>query len=66
MPSIAENFLGLIGRKVILRLQDIHDASKLINDTFYWTMLSPFKGKKIRFGVSISEMVTPVIIRFLS
>jgi len=57
MPSIAENFLGLIGRKVILRLQDIHDASKLINDTFYWTMLSPFKGKKIRFGVSISEMV---------
>ena len=57
MPSIAENFLGLIGRKAILRLQDIHDASKLINDTFYWTLLSPFKGKRIRFRASISEMV---------
>ena len=57
MPSIAENFLGLIGRKAISRLQDIHDASKLINDTFYWTFLSPFKGKKIRFRASISEMV---------
>lgn len=57
MPSIAENVLGLIGRKAIPRLQDIHSASKLINDTFYWTLLSPFKGKKIRFRVSISEMV---------
>ena len=57
MPSIVENLLGPVGRKAILRLQDIHDASKLINDTFYWTMLSPFKGKKIRFGASISEMV---------
>lgn len=57
MPSIAENFLGLIGRKAISRLQDIHDASKLINDTFYWTLLSPLKGKKIRFRASISEMV---------
>jgi len=57
MPSIAENFLGLIGRKAIPRLQDIHDASKLINDTFYWAFLSPFKGKKMRFRASISEMV---------
>ena len=57
MPSIAENVLGLIGRKAIPRLQDIHDASKLINDTFYWTVLSPFKGNKTRFRASISEMV---------
>jgi phospholipid/cholesterol/gamma-HCH transport system permease protein len=57
MPSVTEHFLGLIGRKAIPRLQDIHDASKLINDTFYWTLLSPFKGKKIRFKASVSEMV---------
>lgn len=57
MPSIAEDFLGLIGRKAIPRLQDIHDASKLINDTFYWAFLSPFKGNKMRFRASISEMV---------
>lgn len=57
MPSFVENVLGLIGRKTILHLQNVHDASKLINDTFYWTFLSPFKGKKIRFRASISEMV---------
>lgn len=38
-------------------LHDIHDASKLINDTFYWTFVSPLKGKPIRFMASISEMV---------
>ena len=57
MPSVTEHFLGLIGRKAIPRLQDIHDASKLINDIFYWTLLAPFKGKKIRFKASVSEMV---------
>ena len=57
MPSFVENVLGLIGRKAIPHLQDVHDASKLINDTFYWTFLSPFKGKKIRVRASISEMV---------
>lgn len=38
-------------------LKDIYDASKLINTTFYWTAISPFKGKGIRFKASISEMV---------
>jgi phospholipid/cholesterol/gamma-HCH transport system permease protein len=38
-------------------LKDTHDASKLINDTFYWTFISPFKGKAIRVRASISEMV---------
>jgi phospholipid/cholesterol/gamma-HCH transport system permease protein len=57
MPSIAENLLERIGRKAISHLQDIHDASKLINDTCYWTFLSPLKGKKIRFRAIISEMV---------
>ncbi len=37
--------------------KDIHDASKIINDTFYWAFVSPFKGKAIRFSASISEIV---------
>lgn len=57
MPSIAENFLGRIGRRVIPIRKDIHDASKIINDTFYWTFISPFKGKPIRFKATIFEMV---------
>jgi phospholipid/cholesterol/gamma-HCH transport system permease protein len=38
-------------------LKNINDASRIINDTFYWTFVSPFKGKTIRFKSSISEMV---------
>ena len=38
-------------------LKNIHDASKIINDTFYWTVISPFKGKKVRYRAVISEVV---------
>lgn len=37
--------------------KNIHDASKIINDTFYWTVISPFKGKKVRYRAVISEVV---------
>jgi phospholipid/cholesterol/gamma-HCH transport system permease protein len=37
--------------------KDIHDASKIINEAFYWTLISPFRGKPIRVRASISEMV---------
>ncbi len=57
MPSIAENVLGVIGKKAIQRVQDLHGASKLINDTLYWAFLSPFKDRKIRLGATVSEMV---------
>lgn len=57
MPAITENLLGVIGRKTTSALKDLHDASKLINDTFYWTFVSPFKGKAIRVKATISEMV---------
>lgn len=57
MPAIAEAFLGLIGRKSMAVAKNIHDASKLINKTVYWTFLSPLKGKKIRLNATISEMV---------
>jgi len=57
MPSIAENFLGHIGRRVIPIRKDIHDASKIINDIFFWTFVAPFKGKSIRFKATVSEMV---------
>ncbi len=57
MPSIAEALLGPIGRKTLSALRDIHDASKLINATFYWTFVSPFKGKPLRVRASVSEIV---------
>jgi len=37
--------------------KNIHDASKIMNDTFYWTVISPFKGKKVRYKAVISEVV---------
>src|SRR5512135_461548 len=57
MPSRAEAFFGLIGRHVIPVRKDIHDASKIINDTFYWTFVSPVKGKPVRLRAAVSEIV---------
>ncbi len=57
MPIIAENLFGFIGRKTGFLLKNLHDASKLINDTFYWAFISPFQGRAIRLRASISEMV---------
>lgn len=57
MPSAAESFFGLLGRKYLPFRKDIYDASKIINDTFYWAFISPFRGKSIRLRASISEMV---------
>jgi phospholipid/cholesterol/gamma-HCH transport system permease protein len=57
MLSKTENLPGFVGRKAISILKGLHDASRLINITFYWTFISPFKGKSIRFMASISEMV---------
>ena len=37
--------------------RDINDASKIINDAFYWTVISPFRGKAIRVKATVSEMV---------
>jgi phospholipid/cholesterol/gamma-HCH transport system permease protein len=57
MPSRAESFFAFAGRRVLPLRKDIHDASKIINDTFYWTFISPLKGKPLRVRASISEMV---------
>ena len=57
MPLTAESFFGLIGRRATHFREEIHDVSKLINDTFFWTFISPVRGKPIRFRAGISEMV---------
>ncbi len=57
MPITAESVFGFIGRQTSSFLKNLHNASRLINDTFYWTFISPFKGKPIRVRASISEMV---------
>ncbi|UCE72578.1 MAG: ABC transporter permease [Nitrospiraceae bacterium] len=57
MPSAGENFFGLIGRKGHSFRMNLNFASRLVNETFYWSFISPFKGKAIRVRASISEMV---------
>jgi phospholipid/cholesterol/gamma-HCH transport system permease protein len=57
MLPIAENIFGFLGRKTFFLLKNINIASRLINNTFYWTFAAPFRGKRIRFGAAISEMV---------
>jgi phospholipid/cholesterol/gamma-HCH transport system permease protein len=57
MPSSAERFFGSVGRKVLSLLRGVHDVAWLINTTFYWAFISPFKGKAPRTKASISEMV---------
>jgi phospholipid/cholesterol/gamma-HCH transport system permease protein len=57
MPSRIEGFFGIIGRKTLPVLEVIHDASKIINDIFFWAFVSPLRGKPIRFRASIHEMV---------
>ncbi len=57
MPSKVEAFFGFIGRRLIPVRKDIHYASKIINDTFYWTFVSPVKGKPVRVRATVSEIV---------
>ncbi|MGO9611996.1 MAG: MlaE family ABC transporter permease [Dissulfurispiraceae bacterium] len=56
-PWATENLFGFLGRGAFSVLRSLHDASRLINSTFYWTFISPFRGKALRFRASISEMV---------
>ncbi|HDH50891.1 MAG TPA: ABC transporter permease, partial [Nitrospirae bacterium] len=56
-PSTAETVFGFIGRKTNRILKDINDVSRLINNTFYWSFISPLKGRAIRLRATITEMV---------
>jgi phospholipid/cholesterol/gamma-HCH transport system permease protein len=49
--------LGFIGRKTIGAINGLHHLAVLINDIFYWMIVSPFKGKPIRLRAGISEGV---------
>jgi phospholipid/cholesterol/gamma-HCH transport system permease protein len=57
MPAIADSILGFVGRRTASFLRNLNDASRMINGAFYWTFISPFKGKPVRVRASISEMV---------
>ena len=57
MPSRAEAFFGFIGRQVVPFRKDLHFAAKIVNDAFYWTVISPMKGKPVRIRAAISEIV---------
>ncbi|MBF0458743.1 MAG: ABC transporter permease [Nitrospirae bacterium] len=57
MPQIVERVLGSAGRKALSQLKDLHKAAVLINEVFYWTLVSPLRGKPPRIRATISEMV---------
>jgi phospholipid/cholesterol/gamma-HCH transport system permease protein len=57
MPSIAESIFGPIGRKTRQLRGDVHFASVLINDIFYWTVVSPLRGGSVRLKAVATEMV---------
>jgi phospholipid/cholesterol/gamma-HCH transport system permease protein len=57
MSSIAETLFGFVGRKAGNALKHIHDVSKTINDIFYWSFISPLRGKSVRIRASVYEMV---------
>ena len=57
MPSAADHFFGHIGRRTEAFLRNLHFASKLINDAFFWSFLSPLKGYALRTAACFSEMV---------
>ncbi|MBF0515792.1 MAG: ABC transporter permease [Nitrospirae bacterium] len=57
MQQIVENILGSSGRKTLSLLKHLHAISVFINEVFYWTVISPLKGKPPRIRATISEMV---------
>ncbi|KWT91022.1 MAG: ABC transporter permease [Nitrospirota bacterium] len=57
MPQIVENVLGAAGRKTLSLTKDLHKVAVLINEVFYWTIVSPLRGKPPRVRAAISEMV---------
>ncbi|MBF0344945.1 MAG: ABC transporter permease [Nitrospirae bacterium] len=38
-------------------MNNVHDVACLVNDVFYWTLISPMRGKQIRFRAVITEIV---------
>ncbi|MBF0318259.1 MAG: ABC transporter permease [Nitrospirae bacterium] len=57
MPQIVENAFGYVGRATLSLLKDLHKIAVLINEVFYWTIISPLKGKPPKFRSTVSEMV---------
>jgi phospholipid/cholesterol/gamma-HCH transport system permease protein len=57
MPSIVEDFFGSIGRKTGSVRENLYLVSKLINDTYYWSIVHPFRGRRVRYGAVVSEIV---------
>lgn len=57
MPSIAETLCSFADKKAKPFLKEVHDVSKIINDIFYWAVISPLRGRPVRFRAAVSEMV---------
>ncbi|HIJ59038.1 MAG TPA: ABC transporter permease [Nitrospirae bacterium] len=57
MQQSVENLVVFAGKKTLSFLNIVKEISKLINEVFYWTFISPMIGGKIRFKSIFSEMV---------
>lgn len=57
MSSAIKTIFGFTGRKAFLFLSNIHRISLLINTIFYWTVISPLKGRPPRIRATIREIV---------
>ncbi|MBF0566274.1 MAG: ABC transporter permease [Nitrospirae bacterium] len=54
---IIDSVLGAIGKRTISVFKTIHNVSTLLNNIAYWTVVSPLRGKRIRFKATVSEIV---------
>jgi phospholipid/cholesterol/gamma-HCH transport system permease protein len=55
--SIAQRFLGYIGRRTYRALYAVDRVARLTGETLYWTFVGPFKGKTLRWNSTIEQMV---------
>jgi phospholipid/cholesterol/gamma-HCH transport system permease protein len=52
-----KDFFGYSGSKAKVFINNLHAASGLINQAFYWTFTGPFKKKGLRWGSTVDQMV---------
>jgi phospholipid/cholesterol/gamma-HCH transport system permease protein len=56
-PSILNNFLGRSGRHILGFLEELGGVSRLIRETFYWSLIAPFTGRGFRKAAFFKECV---------
>ncbi len=55
--TIAQRILGYIGRRIFHTLYAVDRISRLTGETLYWTLVAPFKGRRVRWRSTVEQMV---------